>query len=111
MRNEKMYGNRRENLIRANLRENGFQAETLLHRCKSYDPGSTFLGLKIKTKKIAKTAVIAISSRITLLISTVDANDFGTTAEASNNGLQSREYPDDTGILLSGEGSLVSHGT
>jgi len=35
--------------------------------CKSYDPGSIFLGLKVNTKKIAKTAVMTIASRISLL--------------------------------------------
>ena len=99
MRNEKMYGNRRENLIRANLRENGFQAETLLPRCKSYDPGSTFLGLKVKINKITNIAVRAMSSRITLLISTTPqvVNTVFSFISLYLLGFKIKEYANDTG--------------
>ena len=60
--------------IREAKRSHFKTSEKLAMRCKSYDPGSTFLGLKVKTNKIAKTAVIAIClpSYLMLYRNTVD---------------------------------------
>jgi hypothetical protein len=79
------------------IKENNFKTnKKIALRCKSYDPGSAFLGLKVNTKRIAKTAVIAISSRITLLISTIEIKrlDF---SDSLFKGRQSSEYPNDIG--------------
>jgi|GEM_PF-5250477 len=73
-----------------------------------YEPGSTFLGLKVNTNKTLKTAVIAISSRITLLKSTVEEFDSNV---KSGRGCQIGEYPNEKPILLLAKGYPDIHGT
>jgi hypothetical protein len=72
-------------------------SEKLALRCKSYDPGSTFLGLKVKINKILKTAVIAISSRITLLISTIPKPIKIFVSVTIARGFQIKEYINEAG--------------
>jgi hypothetical protein len=99
--------------IKETKKNNFKRNEKLGTHCKSYDSASctynflkkkqkasynqSFLGLNVNTKKLAKTNVIAITSRMILLKSTVGKLDKFVLVPRGA-GCHIGEYPNETGI-------------